>query len=129
MTKNHHRAQSAIGVIALCLAACAPRLESPREFTVFFETDKAVLTDEAQQVVHQIADNARSLHPAKIVVAGRADGGTAHDATLADERATAVTRKLVEEGVPANLLEKEADAPQTGRSGVAAHQVIVRLLP
>jgi hypothetical protein len=36
---------------------------------------------------------------------------------------------LVQKGVPASKLEKEADAPPSGRTGIAAHQVVVTLLP
>jgi outer membrane protein OmpA-like peptidoglycan-associated protein len=111
------------------VSACTPHLDAPREFNVFFETDQASLTPEAQRLIHEIAGHAGELHPSKIVVAGRADGGTAHDATLADDRATAVMRALGGEGLAPSLLEKQPDAPQQGISGVAAHRVIVRFLP
>jgi outer membrane protein OmpA-like peptidoglycan-associated protein len=124
-----HTRRIVIGAVAVLVAACAQRLESPREFVVFFETDQAGLTPEAQQVIGQVADNARELHPSKIVVAGRADGGTAHDATLADQRATAVMNRLTNDGVASRLLEKQSDAPRAGTGGVAAHQVVIRLLP
>jgi outer membrane protein OmpA-like peptidoglycan-associated protein len=113
----------------MALAACTQRLAAPRDFTVYFETDEPVLTAEGQQLVGEIAAKARELHPSKIVVAGRADGGTAHDATLADGRATTVIRALLDRGIPATSIEKQADSPPPDRSGVAAHQVIVRLLP
>jgi OOP family OmpA-OmpF porin len=96
---------------------------------VFFETDQAALTAEGQQLVVEIAANVRKLSPSKIVIAGHADGGTAHDAALADQRATTVMRALVDQGIPAPRLEKEADAPAPERTGFAAHQVVVRLLP
>jgi outer membrane protein OmpA-like peptidoglycan-associated protein len=124
-----HTRRIVIGAVAVLVAACTQRLESPREFVVFFETDQAGLTPEAQQVIGQVADNARELRPSKIVVAGRADGGTAHDATLADQRATAVMNRLTDDGVASSLLEKQSDAPRAGTSGVAAHQVVIRLLP
>jgi outer membrane protein OmpA-like peptidoglycan-associated protein len=118
--------------VALSLAAlvaCSQRLAAPRDFIVFFETDQAALTAEGQQLVVEIATNARELSPSKIVVAGRADGGTAHDAALADQRAAAVMRALIEQGISAPRIEKQADAPPPERSGFAAHQVVVRLLP
>jgi outer membrane protein OmpA-like peptidoglycan-associated protein len=124
-----HTKRIVIGAVAVLVAACTHRLESPREFVVFFETDQAALTPEAQQVIGQVADNARELHPSKIVIAGRADGGTAHDATLADQRAIAVMQKLTDDGLVASLLEKQSDAPRAGASGIAAHQVVIRLLP
>lgn len=121
--------QPVIAAAVLALAACSSRLEAPRDFRVFFETDRAELTAEAQQIVIQIAADARQFKPSKIVVAGRADGGTAHDAALADARATAVMRALADRGIPSSSLEKQADAPPPDRVGVASHQVIVRLLP
>jgi outer membrane protein OmpA-like peptidoglycan-associated protein len=118
-----------IALAFMALVACTQRLATPRDFTVFFETDQAALTAEGRQLVVEIAAKAHELNPSKIVVAGRADGGTAHDATLADERATTVMRALLDQGIPATSIEKQADAPPPDRSGVAAHQVIVRLLP
>lgn len=114
---------------ALLLAACAHHLDAPREFAVFFQSDQSTLTSEGQQVVKQIADNARALGPSRIVVAGRADGATPHDAALADERAVVVMHQLQSEGISPGLMEKQADAPPAGVRGVAAHEVVVRLLP
>lgn len=118
--------------IALSLAslvACSQHLAEPRDFIVFFETDQAALTAEGQQLVVEIATNARELNPSKIFVAGRADGGTAHDAALADQRATTVIRALIDQGIPAPRREKQADALPPNRRGFAAHQVVARLVP
>jgi outer membrane protein OmpA-like peptidoglycan-associated protein len=112
----------------LALAACAS-LDKPRDFIVFFQTDQATLTPEAQQVIADVAKQAKDVSPSKIVVAGRADGNTAHDATLADDRATIVMRALSDKGIPAEKLSKLADAPPAERTGVAAHQVVITLLP
>jgi len=111
------------------LTACAGKLEQPRSFLVYFDTDSAALTPDGTRVVGEITAAVNDVSPSKVVVAGRADGSTAHDATLADQRATAVMQALTQKGVPASKLEKEADAPPSGRTGVAAHQVVVTLLP
>jgi outer membrane protein OmpA-like peptidoglycan-associated protein len=121
--------QFSIALSLVALAACSQRLAAPRDFIVFFETDQAALTVEGQQIVVEIAANARALSPSKIVVAGHADGGTAHDAALADQRATSVMRALIDQGISAPRIEKQADAPPPERSGFAAHQVVIRLLP
>jgi hypothetical protein len=97
----------------------------PRQFLVFFETNDAALTPTAQQVIATVATAAQTEHPSRITVAGRADGGTAHDATLADERASVVVRALVDAGVDPHAIAKEPSAPPKGDKGVAAHLVVV----
>jgi outer membrane protein OmpA-like peptidoglycan-associated protein len=111
------------------LAACGTKLEQPRSYLVYFDTDSAALTQDGQRIVDTIAAAVSDLSPSKIAVAGRADGNTAHDAALAGERAAAVIQALVQKGASASRLEKEADAPPSGRTGIAAHQVVVTLLP
>ena len=117
----------AMVAIAMALAGCVSN--QPREFTVFFETDDAAMTPEAQKVVVQIAAAARDAHPAKIVVEGQADGGTTHDAALADGRADTVLHALADAGVDANSINKKPSAPLPGTVGVAAHKVKVTLIP
>ena len=119
----------ASAAVLLALAACVSQMEAPRNFTVFFQTDTAELDATAQQVVAQIAEAAKTANPSRIVVAGRADGSTAHDAALADQRGAVVMRALVDHGVPATRIGQQPDAPDPARTGVAAHQVIVTLLP
>jgi hypothetical protein len=114
--------------LAAFLAACA-HLDQPRDFLVFFDTDSATITPTAQQVIATAAARAHDTSASKILVAGRADGSTAHDATLADQRATAVMQALAQQGIPAAQIEKQPDAPPANQTGVAAHQVVVTLLP
>jgi outer membrane protein OmpA-like peptidoglycan-associated protein len=118
----------AIALLAV-LSACGTKLEQPRSFLVYFDTDSAILTQDGQRIVGTIVDAVKDVSPSKVAVAGRADGGTAHDAALADQRAAAVMQALAQKGVPAGKIEKEADAPPSNRTGVAAHQVVVTLLP
>ena len=110
------------------LAACGTHLDQPRSYVVYFDTDSAALTPDGQRIVGTIATSIHDLSPSKVIVAGRADGSTPHDAALADQRATAVIQALAQKGV-SDKIAKEADAPPNGRSGVAAHQVVVTLLP
>jgi hypothetical protein len=117
----------ALALLAM-LAACA-HLDQPRDYLVYFDKDSAALTADGQRIVTTIASTAHDDSPSKILVAGRADGSTAHDATLADQRATAVMQALTQQGVPAATLEKQPDAPPSGLTGVAAHEVVVTLLP
>lgn len=115
--------------LAVVLSACAHHLEQPRDYIVYFDTDSATLTPDGQRIVATAAAAAHDNSPSKILVAGRADGSTAHDATLADQRATAVMQALTRQGVAAAKVEKQPDAPPSSRTGVAAHQVVVTLLP
>jgi outer membrane protein OmpA-like peptidoglycan-associated protein len=117
-------------VLLTVLAACSgTKLEQPRSYLVYFDSDSATLTPDGQRVIGTIVTSIKDNSPSKVVVAGRADGSTAHDATLADQRAVAVMQALTQQGVAAGKLEKESDAPPSGITGVAAHQVAVTLLP
>ena len=116
-------------VLLPALSACGTNLEQPRSYLVYFDTDSAALTQDGQRIVGTIVTAFNDVSPSKVVVAGRADGNTAHDAALADQRAAAVMQALTKTGVPSSKLEKEADAPPSGLIGVAAHQVVVTLLP
>ena len=122
-----------VGLLALAIAttlvACAQHLDQPRSFLVYFDTDSATLTPDGQRIATTIASSARDLSPSKVLVAGRADGSTAHDAALADQRANAVMQALAQLGVPPAKIEKQPDAPPSGLTGVAAHEVVVTLLP
>jgi hypothetical protein len=117
-------------IVLTALASCTgSSLDQPRSYLVYFDNDSAVLTADSQRIVGTIVTGVKETSPSKVVVAGRADGSTAHDATLADQRAVTVMQALTQQGIPASKLEKEADAPPSGRAGVAAHQVVVTLLP
>ena len=111
------------------LAACGTKLEHPRSYLIYFDTDSASLTQDGQRILGTIVETVKGTSPSKVAVAGRADGNTAHDAALADQRAATVMQALTQKGVPASKIEKEADAAPSGRTGVAAHQVVITLLP
>ncbi|HLI20418.1 MAG TPA: OmpA family protein [Stellaceae bacterium] len=114
--------------IGTTLVSCA-HLDQPRSYLVYFDNDSATLTSDGQRIVATIVSTAHDVSPSKILVAGRADGATAHDATLADQRATTVMQALTQQGIPADRVEKQPDAPPSGLKGVAAHEVVVTLLP
>lgn len=127
-----HVSLSRLFSIALltALAACSgTKLDQPRSYLVYFDNDSATITADGQRVIGTIVTGIKDNSPSKVVIAGRADGSTAHDATLADQRAVAVMQALTQQGVAASKLEKEAGAPPSGVTGVAAHQVAVTLLP
>jgi outer membrane protein OmpA-like peptidoglycan-associated protein len=113
----------------LLVAGCANHMSQPQNFTIFFPTGDATLTPEAQKLIVTIAAAHHDMNPSRIAVEGRADGGTTHDADLADQRARVVIKGLVDAGVDATIIDKQPSAPPTGTSGVAAHMVEVRFEP
>ena len=117
------------GFAAAALVAACAHLSEPRSYVVFFQKDTTDLTPEGKQVVLQASAEVADGHPSHIVVEGRADGGTPHDATLANDRALVVIRALVDNGADAKTIENRPGAPPTGVTGVAAHQVLVTLTP
>ena len=118
-----------LAALLAALAGCAAHLQEPRSYLVYFVRDSADLTGEAQQVVATIAEARTKLGPSHITVEGRADGGTPHDATLADERARVVSRALVAAGIDPAMISLQPSAPPPGITGVAAHQVTIRFVP
>lgn len=121
--------RSVMAAVLIALVGCVSHPTTPREFTVFFQTGDATATPGAQAVVTRIAKAARETRPSRIVIEGQADGGTARDANLADERADTVLHALVSAGIDASRLDKRPSAPLPGTTGVAAHKVKVTLIP
>jgi outer membrane protein OmpA-like peptidoglycan-associated protein len=72
-----------------------------REFVVYFPFDQYILTPEAQAVVSQAADYARSGNAARVVVVGHTDtsGSASYNARLSERRAKATADALVSMGV------------------------------
>jgi len=81
-------------------AATAPNTAS--EFRVYFDFDQAELGPDAQQILQQIAQQAKQDPNLHVVVVGKADraGTDAYNLALSQRRADAVRQILVENGVP-----------------------------
>ena len=122
-------ARLAFAAMLTTLTGCTHVDQQPRSYLVYFDTDSAILTADGQRVVATAASAAHDFSPSKVIVSGRADGSTAHDAALADQRATVVMQALGQQGVAGKDIEKQADAAPSGRTGVAAHEVVITLLP
>lgn len=118
-------------VVLAALASCAE--PSPRNFDVFFETNKSDLTADAQGVIAQIAAAVKSDRPSKVTVEGQASGGTPRDAELAGQRADTVVKALVAAGIDAAMIDRHAvligPAIPSPVGRVAAHKVAVQLIP
>jgi outer membrane protein OmpA-like peptidoglycan-associated protein len=77
-----------------------------KEFVVYFPFDQYILTPEAQQVVQQAADYAKSGNATRIVVVGHTDtsGGVKYNLRLSERRAKAVADAMVNLGVPQTVM-------------------------
>jgi len=86
--------------------AAAPVPASPisRSYIVFFDWDKAVLTDRAKQIVGEAAANSTKVQTTRIEVNGYTDtsGTPKYNQGLSVRRAQAVAAELVKDGVPKN---------------------------
>ncbi len=82
-------------------AAAVPAAEPTRSYLVFFDWDKALLTEKARGIVKDAAANAGRVQHTRIDVAGNADtsGTPAYNQGLSMRRAQAVAAELVKDGV------------------------------
>jgi OOP family OmpA-OmpF porin len=88
--------------------APAPVAPSPisRSYLVFFDWDRADLTDRARQIVSEAAANSTKVQFTQIEVNGYTDtSGSAHyNQGLSVRRAKTVAAELVKDGVPASAI-------------------------
>jgi outer membrane protein OmpA-like peptidoglycan-associated protein/outer membrane protein W len=82
----------------------APAPTVARTYLVFFDWDRADLTDRARQIISEAAGAARSVQSTRIEVAGHADrsGTPQYNQRLSQRRADAVAAELVRQGVNRN---------------------------
>ena len=76
--------------------------EKPRSFLVFFDWDKASLTDRARQIIREAATTSTQVQTTRIEVNGYTDtsGTPKYNQGLSVRRADAVAAELVRDGVP-----------------------------
>jgi hypothetical protein len=87
-------------------AAPAPAAQPARSYLVFFDWDKATLTDRARQIVKEAADNSAHVQYTRIEVNGYTDtsGTPQYNQGLSIRRADAVKAELVKDGVPVGAI-------------------------
>jgi len=80
----------------------APAPAPARSYLVFFDWDRADLTDRARQIIHEAAENSTRVQFTRIEVNGYTDtsGTAAYNQRLSVRRAEAVAAELVRDGVP-----------------------------
>ena len=85
-----------------------PRLppRPARSYLVFFDWDKATLTDRARQIVKEAADNSTRVQYTRIEVNGYTDTSGTHQYNqgLSVRRAQAVQAELIKDGVPQGVI-------------------------
>ena len=84
----------------------APVIPADREFVVYFDWDRSDLTAEAQSVVTQAANYAKSGRPTRILIVGHADtsGSAAYNVGLSNRRARTVGDALVAQGINGGVI-------------------------
>jgi OmpA-OmpF porin, OOP family len=88
-------------------APVAPPTPAPaRSYLVFFDWDKATLSDRARQIIREAADNSTHVQYTRIEVNGYTDtsGSPQYNMGLSIRRAEAVAAELVRDGVPRNVI-------------------------
>jgi len=84
----------------------APAPAPARSYLVFFDWDKATLTDRARSIIKEAADNSTHVQYTRIEVNGYTDtsGTPQYNQGLSVRRAQAVEGELVRDGVPQNSI-------------------------
>ena len=89
-------------MVAAPAPAPAPAVVPARSYLVFFDWDKATLTDRARQIIKEAADNSTHVQYTRIEVNGYTDtsGTPQYNMGLSIRRANAVKAELIKDGVP-----------------------------
>ncbi len=84
----------------------APAPAAARSYLVFFDWDRADLTDRARQIVAEAATASTKVATTRIEVAGHADksGTPGYNQDLSRRRAAIVAAELVRQGVASNII-------------------------
>jgi OOP family OmpA-OmpF porin len=84
----------------------APAPAPARSYLVFFDWDKATLTDRARSIIKEAADNSTRVQYTRIEVNGYTDtsGTSQYNQGLSVRRARAVAGELVRDGVPQSAI-------------------------
>jgi len=87
-------------------AQAAPAPAPARSYLVFFDWDKATLSDRARQIIKEAADSSTRVQYTRIEVNGYTDtsGTPRYNMGLSIRRADAVKAELIKDGVPQNAI-------------------------
>ncbi len=92
--------------VAAAPAAAPPAAAPARSYLVFFDWDKATLSDRARQIIKEATDNSTHVQYTRIEVNGYTDtsGTPRYNMGLSIRRANAVKAELIKDGVPQNAI-------------------------
>jgi OOP family OmpA-OmpF porin len=78
-----------------------------RQYNVYFDWNKSVLTPDAEKIIAQVADQTKGGN-ARVAITGKADlsGTDAYNMGLSHRRADAVRKALVADGLPADRIDE-----------------------
>ncbi len=90
--------------------APTPAVQPTRTYLVFFDWDRADLTDRARQIISEAAQNSSRVRATRIEVQGNADasGTHAYNQRLSLRRAQVVAAELVRDGVAQGSIDIQA---------------------
>jgi OmpA-OmpF porin, OOP family len=88
------------------MPTAAPAPAASRSYLVFFDWDKATLTDRARSIVKEAAENSSRVQYTRLEVNGYTDtsGTPTYNKGLSERRARTVAAELVRDGVPQNAI-------------------------
>jgi OOP family OmpA-OmpF porin len=95
--------QLVVGLAAACMLAACETPPAPIKYMVFFDWDRAVLTNQAQATLTEASNAAKAGYNIRVDVVGHADtsGESGYNQALSLRRANAVRNQLVTNGVNA----------------------------
>ena len=109
-----------LGAMGLALSGCAlfesESRNDPNSFQVFFDFDRATLSETAAQTIQDAADAAKRGNVSSISLTVYTDAISSgpHSQTLSERRADIITAELIKDGVPAGKIARISigDAPR-----------------
>jgi outer membrane receptor protein involved in Fe transport len=101
---------------ALSVPPPSPKIETQREFQVFFDFDQASLSEAAKRVIREAADAMKAGNIVHVTVTGHTDtvGAASYNQGLSERRAASVETQLVADGIAAD----EISTAGVGKTGL-----------
>lgn len=127
------REKIAIALLCVALTGCATYQAvhdyvygPPKVFIVFFPVKSAEITPDSADILKMAAIQIQKQHPQTVqIAAGVAPGGNME---MSAPRFAAVRQKLIDDGVPEDLVARSAIADPQLDTGPARQRVEIRLL-